>query len=249
MTNVKLRITYDGTAYFGWQRTNAGPSIEQELQTALEIILQHPVLLQAASRTDRGVHAGAQIVNFFLEKPHADFQKFQFQLNSLLPKDIRVLAIECAPPHFHPTLDVEEKTYRYCITAAPFQMPHERHYAWHVYYPLDFSLMQKAAPFFEGTHDFKGFTNRKPDELYSDTSRTIQKINMEQQGNAITFTITGNHFLYKMVRNIVGTLVFIGCKKLPVNVINEVLMHRKRTFAGITAPAHGLTLINIKYRE
>ena len=247
MTNIKLRLSYDGTAYFGWQKTSQGPSIEETLQHVLETILRHPVTLQAASRTDRGVHAHCQIVNFFSNKPILNFEKFRFQLNSMLPKDIRVLEAETAHEDFHPTVDVKEKTYIYTISASPFQMPIDRHYAWHVYYPLDLGLMEDAADHLIGTHDFKGFTNRKIDEPYENHVRTIFDIRIATEGDKILITISGNHFLYKMIRNIVGTLVYIGCNKLPVHVINNLKIEKNRMHAGITAPAHGLSLFNLKY--
>lgn len=249
MTNVKLRLTYDGTAYFGWQKTDEGPSIEQTLQRILETILQQPVTLQAASRTDRGVHAHSQVVNFFSDKPILSFEKFQFQLNSMLPKDIRVLEACQERDDFHPTIDVLEKTYVYTITAAFFQMPQDRHYAWHVYYPLNLALMKEAASQLIGTYDFKGFTNRKIDEIYDNHIRTIHDISFTQNSDQIQISIRGNHFLYKMIRNIVGTLVYIGCKKLPIHVINNLKIEKNRTLAGITAPAHGLSLFNLKYKE
>lgn len=248
MINIKASLAYDGTGYFGWQKAKAGPSIEEELQKAIEKVLQYPVILQAASRTDRGVHAAGQVFNFFLKEPK-DLQKFQFQLNCILPKDIRILQLDEVPLQFHPTLDVIEKTYVYNVTASPFQMPHERHFSWHVYSPLNLTLMQEAAVLLQGTHDFKGFSNRKLDELYSDTHRTIKEIVIEQKGTQFQFIITGNHFLYKMARNIVGTLIFIGCKKLPIYVINEVLEHKNRACAGVTPPAHGLTLFHIRYYD
>ncbi len=248
MTNIKLTLTYDGTAYFGWQKTDEGPSIEQTLQHVLETVLQHPITLQAASRTDRGVHAQTQVVNFFSDKP-LNFEKFHFQLNSMLPKDIRVLTIANERDDFHPTLDVAEKTYVYSITADFFQMPLDRHYAWHVFYPLDLNLMKEGASQLVGTHDFKGFTNRKIDEIYEDHIRTIHDISIVQNGNQIQIIITGNNFLYKMIRNIVGTLVYIGCKKLPIHVINSLKLEKNRTLAGITAPAHGLSLFKLKYKE
>lgn len=246
--NVKLRLTYDGTAYFGWQKTDKGPSIEQTLENVLETILQQQVKLQAASRTDRGVHAHHQVVNFFSNKSFC-FEKFQFQLNSMLPKDIRVLEACHMREDFHPTVDVKEKTYVYTITASAFQMPLARHYAWHVYYPLNLELMKEAVTHIIGTHDFKGFTNRKIDETYENHVRTIHEISFNEYGDQIQISIRGNHFLYKMIRNIVGTLVYIGCKKLPIHVINDLKIEKNRTLAGITAPAHGLSLFNLKYKE
>lgn len=247
--NIKLKLTYDGTAYLGWQKTDEGRSIEQTLQQVLETILQQSVILQAASRTDRGVHAHDQVINFFSNKPILNFNKFQFQLNSMLPKDIRVLEASKVRDDFHPTIDVLEKTYVYTISASFFQMPQDRHYAWHVYYPLDLALMKEAASHLIGTHDFKGFTNRKIDEIYTHHVRTIHNISILKNGEQIQISITGNHFLYKMIRNIVGTLVYIGCGKLPIHVINDLKIEKNRTLAGITAPAHGLSLFNLKYKK
>jgi tRNA pseudouridine38-40 synthase len=242
-------LSYDGTAYFGWQKTDVGPSIEQTLQQVLETILQQSIVLQAASRTDRGVHAHGQVVNFFSDKPILNFEKFHFQLNSMLPKDIRVLEVSKERGSFHPTIDVLEKTYVYTISASFFQLPIDRHYAWHVYYPLDLALMKEAASHLIGTHDFKGFTNRKIDEVYEHHVRTIHDISFVQNGDQIQISISGNHFLYKMIRNIVGTLVYIGCNKLPIHVINSLMTEKNRKLAGITAPAHGLSLFKLKYKE
>lgn len=246
MTNVKIVLAYDGTEYLGWQKTKIGPSIEEELQKALETILQHPITLQAASRTDKGVHARAQVINFFTPCP---IEKLQFQLNSLLPKSIRIFNVQKAPNDFHPTLDVLDKTYIYQISTGPFQMPQERLYAWHVRRPLNFELMQAGATLLGGTHDFAGFTNQKPSEIYTNTIRTIKSIKITKSEQKVKISITGKSFLYKMVRNIVGTISYIGCQKLPLSVILDVLNSKDRSTGGITAPAHGLTLFNINYKR
>lgn len=244
--NIKLTLAYDGSAYFGWQKTAMGPSIEEELEKAFKQLLDEKIILQAASRTDRGVHARGQVVNFFTEQ--ANFDQLHFRLNDILPADIRILSLSEAESSFHPTLDVIEKTYSYAISTTDFQNPFCRSYAWHVFHPLDISLMKEAALHIEGMHDFQGFTNRKC--TYKDSIRTVNKIEFfEHSKEDLTLQITGNHFMYKMVRNIVGTLVFIGCKKLPICVIHEVLNNKKRALAGITSPAHGLTLMKIKYDD
>lgn len=222
-----------------------GPSIEEELEKALEQLLQKKIVLQAASRTDRGVHAQGQVVNFFTDRL-LDFR----EINALLPPDIRILTLAEVSSSFHPTLDVIEKTYSYAISPADFQNPFERHYSWHVFHPLNVALMKEAALLIEGTHDFQGFTNRKLNDTYKNTTRTVNKIEFfEYPDDYLKIQITGIHFMYKMVRNIIGTLVFIGCKKLPIHVIHDVLNNKNRALAGITSPAHGLTLINIKYDD
>lgn len=248
--NIKLTLAYDGSAYFGWQKTRMGPSIEGELEKALKKVLNteaNNIVLQAASRTDRGVHAQGQVINFFIEQK-IDLNQLYQQLNIVLPIDIRVHFISEVPISFHPSLDVIEKTYTYAISTTDFQNPFLCSYAWHVFHPINLPLMQEAASCLEGTHDFKGFTNKKCKDVYKDSIRTVHRIKfLEHSKEYLKIQITGNHFMYKMVRNLVGTLVFIGCKKLPIHVIYDILNNKKRAFAGMTAPAHGLTLMNINY--
>lgn len=248
MTNLTLTVAYDGSVYYGWQKTSMGPSIEEALEKVLEQILQHKVVLQAASRTDRGVHARGQVVNFFTDR-RVELKKLFLQINALLPKDIRVLRVSKCHPSFHPTLNALEKTYEYRLSTSPFQSPFDRLYAWHFHKPLDLALMQEAALLLEGTHDFRGFTNQREGPSYKNSIRTIHKVSLSQEGENLKIAVTGKHFMYKMVRNLVGTLVFIGCKKLPIHVIHEVFSNKKRAHAGMTAPAHGLTLMHINYDD
>jgi tRNA pseudouridine38-40 synthase len=232
-------IAYEGTNYLGWQETKEGPSIEQTLRVCLEQILQHPVSLQAASRTDAGVHARAQVVNFFT---HKDISKLQKSLNSLLPSDITVLSCEVAHVEFHPTLQSKGKEYRYQICLGESQLPFHRNYSWHVSYPLSIDTMKSSAKTLIGTHDFSAFTNEKQD----DNVRTLFSISLEElDKNRLEIVISGDKFLYKMVRNIVGTLIDIGRGKL--SQIEPILASLDRTKAGVTAPAHGLTLAQVFY--
>ncbi len=247
MHNLKLIIAYDGTHYLGWQKTRMGQSIEAALQKTLEQILQHPIHLQAASRTDAGVHADGQVVNFLTTKTPDLFQ-FQISLNSLLPKDIVVLNVEEMPPSFHPTLDCKGKEYHYYISHGPTQRPQHRFYAWHVPYALNLSLIQEAIPTLIGTHDFAAFCNFKNNAHYADTIRRIDNLNVEEfEDHRILFKIEGNHFLYKMVRNIVGTLISVGRGKIGGETIPQILQSKLRTQAGMTAPAHGLFLKQVFY--
>lgn len=249
LNNIKLTIAYDGTAYLGWQKTAMGPSIEESLQAALEQILQHPIKLQAASRTDAGVHAEGQVVNFFTSKLIEDFKRLQIGINSLLPKDIVVLEAEKAPAAFHPTLDCIGKEYHYYVCYGTAQLPHHRLYSWH--YPclqLDLDEMRKSIPQLVGEHDFSSFTNVKNNETYDNHIRRVDSIEMVIiDQNRLRFDIRGNHFLYKMVRNLVGTLVYIGCGKLKREDISDILLSHDRTKAGMTALAHGLFLYKMFY--
>lgn len=248
MHNVKLTIAYDGTHYRGWQATSIGPSIEESLKEVLERILQESVLLQAASRTDAGVHAKGQVVNFLTAHQTIDLAKFKHSLNSLLPKDIVILSIENAQPDFHPTLGAIGKEYHYSICNGTIQMPHRRLFSWHFFLPLDISLMRQAADLLIGTHDFKAFCNVKKNESYSDHTCCLDTISIDAiEDDRLKIKIIGNRFLYKMVRNLVGTLVYVGCGKLNLSQISEILEMKDRTKGGVTAPAHGLTLFRVLY--
>ncbi len=243
MKNLKLIVAYEGTAYLGWQRTEMGPSIEGELQKVLEQILQHPVKLQAASRTDAGVHAEGQVVNFFTSRK-VDVERLKKSINGLLPEDIRIVGIEMMPDGFHPTLGARGKEYHYSLCLGSIQLPFYRKFSWHFVKPVDMNKMREAAAFLIGKHDFSALTNEKQD----DNMREVFHIEIEEAGsNRLRIRVAGNHFLYKMVRNIVGTVVYAGCGMLSIEEVRSLLENRDRTAAGMTAPAHGLTLKNVYY--
>jgi tRNA pseudouridine38-40 synthase len=245
--NIKLLLAYEGTHYFGWQKTTTGSSIEEELEKALSQVLQEKIDLQAASRTDRGVHAEGQVVNFFTQKPEIDLYKLKRALNGLLPNDMSVLNIQHARDDFHPTLDCLGKEYHYQICSSVSQLPFYRHFSWHFPYDLDSDQMQRASDALIGEHDFSAFCNERQ-LLEKNPVRKIEKITITtKEAGRLLISVTGNHFLYKMVRNIVGTLVYVGCGKLKVDDVPLILQSKKRTEAGITAPAHGLSLKQVFY--
>ncbi|NGX57506.1 MAG: tRNA pseudouridine synthase A [Chlamydiae bacterium] len=247
MANLKLIIAYDGTRYFGWQKTKMGPSIEGVLQEILEKVTQHPIKLQAASRTDAGVHAEGQVVNFIVQGNQPELSQFQLSLNQLLPPDMAVLSVEQMPDSFHPTLDARIKEYHYCATLARFQWPQHRMYSWHFPYPVDLTLMEKGSRYLIGEHDFSAFTNVNNEEP-PDYTRTIESIDFcELGGGKVVIIIRGHQFLYRMARNLVGTLLYAGCGKLDVDLIPEVMESRDRKMAGVTAPSHGLFLHKVEY--
>lgn len=244
MKNIRLLIAYDGAPFFGWQKTAMGPSIEETLQDVLEQILQEPVKLQAASRTDRGVHAEGQVVNFMTEKD----PPLTISLNRLLPGSIKVLDVKVMPPTFHPTLDAKKKLYTYSICFGPTQLPVNRHYSWHIPDQLNLEQMRYAADYLIGEHDFSAFCNMHSNLNYPHKRRTIESIEWTSLGShRLMLAIRGNHFLYKMARTLVGTLVYVGRGKLAADAIPEILASKKRVQAGITAPAHGLTLKKIYF--
>lgn len=246
--NIKLIVAYDGTNYLGWQKTSMGPSIEESLEIVICRILQHLVHIQAASRTDAGVHALGQVAQFYTDKEITDVSKFRISLNALLPLDIKVLQVEMMPLSFHPTLDAKGKIYHYQLCYSPVQLPQNRLYEWHYHYPLDVEAMRAATLPLLGEHDFAAFCNAKKNEVYSHHIRKVTRIEIQETGlNQILFIIEGEHFLYKMVRNLVGTLTYIGSGKISVDAINKILEDGKRTYAGVTAPARGLTLQKVVY--
>jgi len=247
-SNLKLTVAYDGTAYLGWQKNNTKNSIEETLQSVLQRILHEECVLQAASRTDTGVHAKGQIVNFYTHKPDLNLQKLKYSLNCLLPKDIAVTDIECVLEGFHPTLDCVSKEYHYSICYGALQQPQHRLYSWHYSYALDIARMREAAAHFVGAHDFTSFCNYKITHSYSSYIRTIEKIEIvELAEKRLNIQIRGNNFLYRMARNLAGTLLHVGCGKIPLENIPVILSSKDRTLAGITAPAHGLCLMRVDY--
>lgn len=244
LLNLKMVLTYEGTRYLGWQKTKMGNSIEEALEKALEQITHLPVKLEAASRTDAGVHAEGQVVCFKLPYSPLDIYKLQKGLNALLPHDIRISHLEVVPLDFHPTLDVIGKEYHYSICNDPVQLPFHRHFSWHIPYSLDIEIMRKASSFLLGTHDFSAFSNKRIDNGI----RTLKKIEiLSLPNNRVVFIIQGDNFLYKMVRNLVGTLVYVGAQKLALENVPVILASRDRKLAGVTAPAHGLALAQVFY--
>jgi len=243
-------VAYDGTHYLGWQKTSMGPSIEESLEIAINQILQHPITLQAASRTDAGVHASGQVVNFFTEKPIKNLRQFQVGLNALLPSDITVMDVEIANENFHPTLDCIAKEYHYFICTGVGQLPFHRHFSWHYPYPLDVDSMREAARLLLGEHDFSAFCNEKKNSDYEHCVRCLYGIDiLELPENRLQFKVKGNNFLYRMVRNLVGTLAYVGRGKIDKDAIPSILASKARPEAGITAPAHGLRLQHVFYHQ
>ena len=242
MSKIKLIISYDGSKYFGWQKTSLDRlSIEGELEKAAEKIFGQPTQFEAASRTDRGVHAKGQTVHFSVDLP-VEPRRLLRSLNAVLPRDLSVLAVEEVPETFHATLDARGKEYHYYLCTSPVQLPMHRLYSWHIPQPLNLIAMQEAAKHLLGTHDFSSLTNERTD----DAIRTLTSVQIIPLEDRLCIEMKGDRFLYKMARNIAGTLVSIGCGKI-ANTIPEILASRDRTKAGVTAPAHGLFLIKVFY--
>lgn len=249
MKNIHVIIAYDGTDFLGWQKTLMGPSIEESLEKVLSQILQEEIHLQAASRTDAHVHAERQSVNFFTHKDPLSLPKLLQGINALLPPSIAALEIQEKPLNFHPTLDTNGKEYQYFICNNPYQHPRHRFFSWHVPSILQIDLMKEAAQHLIGTHDFSAFCNQR--SLHDkDPICTLSSIQIDFiEKDRIRFRITGNRFLYKMMRNLVGTLIYVGRGKITPSEVKEILLRKKRALAGVTAPAHGLHLAQVFYKS
>ncbi len=243
------QIAYDGLSFLGWQKSSDGPSVEEALEKVCYQIFQEPVFFRAASRTDKGVHALFQIIDFTTTRSITDYHTFIISLNSLLPEEIRCLSAFPAPENFHPTLSALDKSYQYSISTGPVQLPLCRHTYWHVHYPLDMALFKEAASLFKGTLDFRGLCNQRHGLNETRTVCSVHNITIKESRNEILITIKADRFLYKMARNIIGSMVWVARGKIPLSSITSALQSRKRSEAGVTAPAHGLCLIDINYPE
>ena len=241
---IKLLIAYDGTDYIGWQENGMGPSIEGTLQRALVKVLRESPELVAASRTDAGVHASGQVVAFGTSSP-IPIDKLLFAVNTCLPKAIRLLSAEEVDPDFHPTLGNRGKLYSYAITLGPMQLPHKRLYAWHLPGHFACDPVREAIPALLGSHDFATFCNEKRSAAQRGTICTLRRLELTQNGHELTFEVEGDRFLYRMVRNLVGTLVAIGRGRAKAHDLRGVLERCDRRLAGPCAPAHGLTLSRV----
>ncbi len=244
MPRVRLRLEYDGTDFVGWQRQPNGRSVQAVLEAALEELLGAPVAAAAAGRTDAGVHALGQVVAF--DAPRALPEKAYVRgLSSLLPEDVAVVAAEEVPDGFDPRRWATGKRYRYLISRRRGRAPLLRRTHWEVFTPLDVGAMRVPASALLGTHDFSSF--RAADCEAPHARRTLRTLDLHEDGELLRVEVEGTAFLKHMVRNIVGSLVEVGRGKRRPGWVAEVLAAKDRTLAGPTAPAHGLTLVEVTY--
>ncbi|MCI8546575.1 MAG: tRNA pseudouridine(38-40) synthase TruA [Clostridia bacterium] len=244
MRNIKLIIEYDGKSFNGWQKQPTKLNIQGEIEKAIEEITGEKVDLTASGRTDAGVHSLGQTANFKTES-QIQIEKFAKAINSKLKKSIVIKSAEEVDERFHSRYSVKSKTYRYIINNSDNGTAIYRGLEYHIPMKLDVKKMQEAMKFFEGEHDFKGF---KASGTSSKSSvRTIYKGEVKQEGERIIIEVTGNGFLYNMVRIIAGTLVDVGLEKIKPEGIPEIIESKDRTKAGKTLPPHGLYLLKVEY--
>jgi tRNA pseudouridine38-40 synthase len=243
--NFKLVIEYDGSAYCGWQRQPNGPTIQACIEEALERMTRSHIKLIGSGRTDAGVHALGQCANFACDTA-IDAQAFRNGLNSLLPDDIVIRSCEEVHAGFHARFDVQSKTYRYRILNSPLPAAIGRQYQWWIRTPLDVAAMREAAGYLIGEKDFKAFEAAGSPRAH--TIRHVMRAELRREDEShLIFEIRAQGFLRYMVRNITGTLVQVGKGQLAPREVAVILDTRDRSQAGMTAPAHGLCLVEVFY--
>ena len=244
MKRVKLTVAYDGTHYSGWQIQPNAVTIEEVLNHHLSELLQEPIKVIGASRTDAGVHALGNVA-VFDTSARMPAEKISYAMNTRLPEDIRIQESCQVPEDFHPRFCKTVKTYEYRILNRRFPDPARRLYSLFYYYPLDEKKMQQAADYLVGEHDFKSLCTHK--EEVENTVRTIYRAEVIRTGDEILIRLKGNGFLYNMVRITVGTLLRVGSGYYEPEYMKELLKAKDRQAAGETAPPQGLTLVGIEY--
>jgi len=244
MKNFRLTVEYDGSRYSGWQRQgNTKNTIQYKFEEILFKMLGTKTEIFASGRTDSGVHAKGQVFNFKCETSLNETEIIRY-INRYLPEDIRVLSVENVPLRFHSRLNVRSKTYRYRMYFGEKCSVFDRKYVTLIDEMPDVGLMRKGAEKLIGLHDFKGLSTKSTKKS---TQREIYKIDIIQNNGYIDILVSGNGFLYNMVRIIVGTLYELGTGKRNLESIDEILDKCDRSFAGITMPPQGLCLMNVEY--
>ena len=244
MRNIKLTIEYDGKEFNGWQKQPNKLNIQGEIERAIENITGEKVELNASGRTDAGVHALGQVANFKTESK-IPIEKMAIAINSQVKNSIRIINAEEVDDSFHSRYNCKQKTYRYIINNSPYGSSVYRNLEYHMPVKLNFEKMKKAIKYFEGQHDFKAFKSSGTSSKSS--VRTIYKAELKREGDRIIIELTGNGFLYNMVRIISGTLVDVGLGKSEADRIPEIIKSGDRTKAGKTLPPQGLYLLEVRY--
>ena len=262
MRNIRLTLAYDGTNYVGWQVQPNGPTVQAELEAAVKKLTGETVRVIASGRTDSGVHALGQVVNFPTESRIAAAQ-FCPGLENFLPDDIAVLEADVVADDFHATYSATRKRYRYIIHNSRKRAPALRNFVWRYAVPLDVDAMQAAADVLLGRHDFRCFESEYGRRASS--VRTIFEASFARRavwdvwqrlslgdaitatGEFITFDVVADGFLYNMVRAIVGTLVHVGRGRWSVDDVRKIVASQDRSQAGETAPPQGLYLVEVDY--
>lgn len=243
--NIAVTVRYDGTRYRGWQRqSSTGDTIQGKLEAILRKMTGEEIEVDGSGRTDAGVHAAAQQANFRIDTDLTPEEVMDY-MNAYLPRDIGIISAREASPRFHSRLNAIKKTYCYRIHTGKIPCIFGARYCWIKGGSLDTSAMRLAASHLLGKHDFKSFTDLK--KTKKSTVRTIESIDIEERGDDISITFTGDSFLYHMVRILTGTLCEVGEGKLSPDDIPGIIEAEDRQKAGPLAPAEGLMLMKVYY--
>jgi len=245
MRNLKMTLAYDGTLFHGWQVQPDQITVQGTVQSVLTEIDGPPVLVHGSGRTDAGVHALGQVVSFNLNNP-IPAENLSRAMNHVLPDSIRVLHAAEAAPDFHARRSAVAKTYEYRIWRGEICAPFLSRYVYPHPYPLNEDSMKQAAPLFAGTHDFCSLGAAGGEEKQT-TVRTIYSSQLQRDGDCLVYRVRGTGFLYRMVRNIVGTLLDVGRGNLKPEDVGQILKSKQRSEAGPTAPPRGLFLVEVEY--
>lgn len=244
--NVALLVAYDGTEYSGWQIQKNERTVQGVLEDALEQLHEKPVRINAAGRTDSGVHANGQVVNFFSDSSIPD-DRFHHALNTKLPRDIRVLGSKRVIDDFHARFSAKWREYKFFLYPSEVSDPFSYRYCLTIKRKLDIAQLNRYASLLIGTHDFTTFSavGDQSNSAVRDVCSSVFYI----EGPYVIFRIVGNAFLWKMVRSLVGTILTLVDNGLPPEHFGEILRACDRSLAGTTAPAKALTLFKVKYNE
>lgn len=247
MHRYKLTVAYDGTQYCGWQVQNTGTSIQPLIQRALETALRHPIALSGSGRTDSGVHARGQVAHFDTSTSF-DPQRLLLSLNALLPEDIRILTIEPAADTFHARYSAKQKTYHYHLHLDRVAIPTLAPYRYHLFGKIDREKLASNTKHFTGTRDFTSFANDATRGCAAhDPIRTLTRFDCIEQRGGVRFELEADGFLYKMVRNLVGTLIDLTRGKFAPDQMDAIFAAKDRRAAGSAAPPQGLFLMHVDY--
>ena len=245
MRNIKLTIEYDGKNYAGWQSQPEKESVQSEIENAISEITGEKIEIFGSGRTDAGVHAYGQVANFHTNS-EIEISKIPYAINAKLKKSIVIKKAEEMPELFHARYNVKEKTYQYRINNDEFPSALDRYREFHMPYKLNIDAMKEALRLFEGEHDFMAFMSSGGNKKKT-TIRKLTKCELIQKDGKIIIELTGNGFLYNMVRIICGTVVDVGLGKIDISQVSYIIESKDRTLAGRTLPPHGLYLKEVKY--
>ncbi len=244
MRNICAKVSYDGTAFNGFQSQPYGRTVQEEIEKAIKKLSKEEIIIIGSGRTDAGVHAEGQVFNFHTNST-IPTDRWAIALNTRLPKDIIIVAAWDVPEDFHARRSAKRKTYRYTIDTGKFPNVFGRQYRFHHPTRLDYDAMSEGLSYLVGEHDFTSYTSihsTKPHHI-----RTIYSAELSREGAFWHMHITGNGFLYNMVRVIMGTLLWVGEGKLKPKDMQAILEGRDRALAGPTAMPHGLVLVDVEY--